>query len=83
MFSQTALMRLSYQVIESVERTMQPFVRQHTVQAWNCKQDEKQQNEDGDNNLHECETALMPHPEFYDAPAKSQSGTKIPAPGHS
>jgi hypothetical protein len=62
MFSQTALMRLSYQVIESIERAMQPFIRQHAVQARNCEQDEKQQNEDGDNNLHECETALMPHP---------------------
>src|SRR5690349_23762765 len=40
---------------------MQPFVRQHPVQAWNCKQNEKQQNEDGDNNLHQCKTALMPH----------------------
>jgi hypothetical protein len=40
---------------------MQPFVRQHPIQARNCEQDEEQQNEDGDNNLHECETALMSH----------------------
>src|SRR5438067_10095206 len=55
-------MRLAHQVVESIERAMQPFVRQHSIQARNREQDEEQQNEDGDNNLDERETALMPHP---------------------
>src|SRR5438552_1780267 len=54
-------MRLPHQVIESIKGAMQPLVRQHPIQTRNCEQDEEQQNEDGDNNLHERETALMPH----------------------
>ena len=48
MFSQTALMCLTHQTIETIKRPMQALVRQHAIQTWHCQSKQQKQNKEGD-----------------------------------
>ena len=73
-FRHTSLLCLPYKIVESIQGTLQPPIREHATQARHRQHKQQHQYEDSKDDLDQCKRSQTLHWQTYAPHDKSQHG---------